>query len=625
MRIFSTTLLLAEALVRLSGVAALSAAEWRRQSVYQVVTDRFARTDLSTTAPCDTSEQVYCGGTWRGLISKLDYIQGMGFTAVWISPIVKQIDGNSRDGSSYHGYWAEDIWAVNQAFGTSDDLAELSDALHARGMYLMVDIVTNHMAYMGCGSCVDYNSFKPFSSSSYFHTYCPIDYESQTSVEECWQGSNIVSLPDLRTEDESVRRIWNEWISELVKTYSIDGLRIDSVKHVEPSFWPGFSAAAGVYMVGEVFHGDPLYIVPYQQHMDGLMDYPSYYWTLRAFQSPSGSFSELADGINTLRGAASDLSLYGSFLENHDVERFASFTRDMAIAFTMLKDGIPIIYQGQEQHYAGKGTPHNREAVWFSGYSTSSELYTWIAKLNQIRAQAINDDADYLTYSSQPIPSGDQAIAMRKGHVVGVFTNVGSSSSVSVTLASSATGFEANQHLVDVMSCSSYTADAGGSITLTLTDGLPRVLYPRARLTDGGICPELSGTATPSSGPTATTTSSINPACSLTAADITFNGLVATIFGETIKVQTNRRTCYSTGNIPALGNWNPSNAVTLNASRYTQDNPLWIGTVSLPPGTVVEYKFIKVSSSGSVTWEAGPNRTYTVPCTTATVGNTWQG
>jgi len=77
---------------------ALTAAEWRKQTIYQAVTDRFARTDLSTTARCDTSEQVYCGGTWRGLISKLDYIQGMGFTAVWISPVVKQVDGNTRDG-----------------------------------------------------------------------------------------------------------------------------------------------------------------------------------------------------------------------------------------------------------------------------------------------------------------------------------------------------------------------------------------------------------------------------------------------------------------------------------------------------------------------------------------------
>lgn len=90
--------LLAVAALWAPDVAGLSAAEWREQSVYQVVTDRFARTDLSTTAPCNTADQVYCGGTWRGLISKLDYIQGMGFTAVWISPVVKQVDGTSQDG-----------------------------------------------------------------------------------------------------------------------------------------------------------------------------------------------------------------------------------------------------------------------------------------------------------------------------------------------------------------------------------------------------------------------------------------------------------------------------------------------------------------------------------------------
>lgn len=83
-------------------VASLTPAGWRAQSIYQVMTDRFARTDLSTTASCDSSRGVYCGGTWRGLISKLDYIQGMGFTAIWISPFVEQISGDTTDGSSYH-------------------------------------------------------------------------------------------------------------------------------------------------------------------------------------------------------------------------------------------------------------------------------------------------------------------------------------------------------------------------------------------------------------------------------------------------------------------------------------------------------------------------------------------
>lgn len=65
-----------------TSVSALSAAQWRSQSVYQVLTDRFGRTDNSTTATCNTGDGVYCGGSWRGIINKLDYIQNMGFTAV---------------------------------------------------------------------------------------------------------------------------------------------------------------------------------------------------------------------------------------------------------------------------------------------------------------------------------------------------------------------------------------------------------------------------------------------------------------------------------------------------------------------------------------------------------------
>lgn len=74
------------ALACATNVSALSPAQWRGQSVYQVLTDRFARTDGSTTATCNTGDQNYCGGTWQGIINHLDYIQGMGFTAV-ISPL----------------------------------------------------------------------------------------------------------------------------------------------------------------------------------------------------------------------------------------------------------------------------------------------------------------------------------------------------------------------------------------------------------------------------------------------------------------------------------------------------------------------------------------------------------
>lgn len=119
-------------------------------------------------------------------------------------------------------------------------------------------------------------------------------------------------------------------------------------------------------------------------------------------------------------------------------------------------------------------------------------MYTWIAKLNQIRNQAISQDDGYLSYKSHPIFSDNHSIAMRKGQpgaqVVGVFTNVGASASAEVTLPSSATGFEANQALVDVMGCKEHTTDSGGGLTVALANGLPAVLYPKARLADSDVC-----------------------------------------------------------------------------------------------------------------------------------------
>lgn len=81
---------------------ALDAAGWRNQSIYQIITDRFAQTNGS--APlCDASEGLYCGGTWKGITNKLDYVQNIGATAIWISPIIKNVEGNfPYAGEAYH-------------------------------------------------------------------------------------------------------------------------------------------------------------------------------------------------------------------------------------------------------------------------------------------------------------------------------------------------------------------------------------------------------------------------------------------------------------------------------------------------------------------------------------------
>ena len=99
---------------------------------------------------------------------------------------------------------------------------------------------------------------------------------------------------------------------------------------------------------------------------------------------------------------------------------------------------------------------------------------------------------------------------------------------------------------------------------------------------------------------------------------MTFDSKTTTVVGQTVKI---------VGSIAQLGSWNTASAPALSASQYTSANPLWSTKINLPAGTSFEYKFIKVESSGTVTYESGANRVYTVPkgcSSTATVASTWK-
>ena len=84
----------------------------------------------------------------------------------------------------------------------------------------MVDIVVNHNAWAGDADSVDYSTFNPFNKESYYHSSCPIDYDSTDSVQNCWLGDSTVELPDLKTEDDHVAEGYQTWISQLVSNYS---------------------------------------------------------------------------------------------------------------------------------------------------------------------------------------------------------------------------------------------------------------------------------------------------------------------------------------------------------------------------------------------------------------------
>jgi glucoamylase len=166
--------------------------------------------------------------------------------------------------------------------------------------------------------------------------------------------------------------------------------------------------------------------------------------------------------------------------------------------------------------------------------------------------------------------------------------------------------------------CSSTSASGTYSTAPTGT-------WPPSQTPSGGTTTTTgtgsSSTTTASStstGSSSTTTTSSTSVPTATTVAVTFDETVTTTYGETIKIA---------GNVAALGNWDTGSAIALSADQYTSSNPLWHGTVSFAAGTVIQYKYINVASDGTVTWEADPNHTYTVPATTATVvtvSNLWQ-
>lgn len=307
------------------------------------MTDRFARTDGATDAPCDPIAAPYCGGTWRGIIDKLDYIQGMGFDAIYISPVTQNLEGNTSYGYSYHGYWPQDIYSINEHFGSIDDLKALSQSLHDRKMFLMVDVVINDMAYntngKDPGSNVDYSVFQPFNDKKYFHSYCEIkDYDNYTDAQICWFGDDKVALPDLNTEDPEVSGMMNDWVVKLVNDYSIDGLRVDAVKHVGDQFLKSFAEAAGVFTIGEEYEGDPFKFCHYQTLMPSMTNYPNYFPMIKAFTKGNISALSLANPVT--KRTCADTTALASFSENHDLPRIASYTKDPTVSSPYTKGSL---------------------------------------------------------------------------------------------------------------------------------------------------------------------------------------------------------------------------------------------------------------------------------------------
>jgi len=400
------------ALILATVFAGHSKEEWKSRTIYQLLVDRFARSDNNRENCRDLKK--YCGGTFRGIIDNLDYIHEMGFDAIWISPVVD----NTDDG--YHGYWARDWNKINSHFGSEQDLKALVEACHRKGMWVMVDIVANHVGPVG----TDYKTINPFNKEEHYHTYCDIrdqDWDSnQWRVENC----RLAQLPDLKQENEWVANTLCNWVKDLMQKYDFDGVRVDTVPLVPKSFWSGYKKCVGAFTLGEVFNRRIDYVGEYIGPIDSVLNYPIFWELNSTFKG--GSFMDLIYTIEKITRAFHEEQNYmGLFVNNHDNARFLHNYKERddnfigALVFSLFYPGIPIVYYGDEQGYSGGDDPANREVLW-NNMNRNSKIYQVLKKAINVRKthKVWNHPYNHLWHT-------DNMLAFARGEVLIVLTNKG--------------------------------------------------------------------------------------------------------------------------------------------------------------------------------------------------------
>jgi alpha-amylase len=457
------------ALVSLSLIVGLSSAhtaeEWRSsRAIYQIVTDRFARSDNSS-QPC-SDIHTYCGGSFQGIKNHLDYIIGMGFNAIWISPIVENVP------NSFHGYGAKNLYKINPYFGGEDGLIELIKYCHQRDVWVMVDVVANHVGIQ------DIKGVVPFNQTWNYHDCkgCPQDcnmrvYDGSYETEHC----RLSGLLDLDQDNPIVRSTLLNWISDLVKKYEIDGLRIDTVPQVKRQFWAEFQKSAGVYAVGEVFTDSTDLVKSYQAPyggLDGLLSYPLYKAVISCF-AQGEDFKLLNDVLVNYTSFVNPYYL-GAFFDNHDNPRFLSINADVnvlsnALVFTLMAEGIPILYYGTEQGYNGTSDPYDREPLWTSEFKTDSFLYNFISTLVHFhRNQGIG------SLNMEVIWSSSNVFAYKRGEVLILTTNSYDHQKISLTELN----FASNAQLVNLFDANDRViTDSQGNVQVILENCQPKIYY----------------------------------------------------------------------------------------------------------------------------------------------------
>jgi alpha-amylase len=356
---------------------------WKDETIYFIMVDRFNNGDKSNDFEVNTNDPMaYHGGDFKGITDKLDYLEKMGITAIWLTPVVK------NESKGYHGYWTEDFYETEEHFGTKEDLKKLVKEAHERDIKVILDLVVNHTGYQ-------HPWLNDPSKMDWFHPQEEIsNWDDQQNVENGW----LAGLPDLNTENPETRNYLLDMAEYWIKETDIDGYRLDTVKHVPKDFWNEFTARVkqtkpNFYLIGEVWHNDPRYIAEYNKSgIQSFVDYPLFNEMVRIFKQSGQSLSELHSVWERNKYYYEDPYMLGNFIDNHDNIRFVREVLlkqedpdkrlKLALTYLYTAPGIPILYQGTEHMMDGAKDPDNRRMMDFD---QNKNVQTFTADLGKLR------------------------------------------------------------------------------------------------------------------------------------------------------------------------------------------------------------------------------------------------
>lgn len=377
------------------------------------------------------SKRGFHGGDIKGVEQKLDYLKAMGISAIWMTPILRN-KAIQNDGVAHHGYWIVDFSQIDPHFGSNDDLKQLIEIAHSKGLKVFFDIITNHTAdvikYQQCHQPngqfkpgVEHCSYKSLAQLAIGDSYTPFIPQGEQEVkfpawlndpqyyhnqgDSTFTGENSLNgdfsgLDDLNTEHPTVLTGMIEIYQNLIKEFKPDGFRIDTVRHVRLPFWQAFSPAIMQYakaqgipnfhIFGEVYDADPAHLSRFttQGKLPSVLDFGFQQAAADVFyrgKSPK-RIQVLFAQDHLYADDDSQADLLMTFLGNHDMGRSGYFINQgmpaadpeeklqrsiLSHAFMYLSRGIPVVYYGDEQGFTGDGNDVDAREDMFPSKVTS--------------------------------------------------------------------------------------------------------------------------------------------------------------------------------------------------------------------------------------------------------------